>query len=1040
MKKNILILISFLFSLQAFSQINSDSLWAVWNDSAQPHTNRLEAMGKIAKAYETQKPDSALYFGQLQYQLADSVSNKTWMAKSMDFIGQIYGRKSDFTQAMDYFTRSLALFEEIGDKAGTGEPLNHIGIINNLQGNYPEAKDYYEHALKIFEEFGDKAGTAKALDGIGSLYLYQGDTSQAMDYFTRSLKVCEEMGDQVNIATPLANIGRVYLSQGNTIQAIDYYIRALKILEKTGDTYRILYVLPIIGNMFYRQGDTTQALEYYTQAMNMAEEYGEKTVLGNMLGSIGNIYRDQRKYARAMEYYIRAFEILEETGDKRPFSLVLINIGRLYQAQGDYVQAMDYFTRSLKLSEEIAEKSIVALSLTDIGNIYAKQGDYVRAISFGTRSLARAREAQLADGIRAAAKSLYESYKGTGQYRKSLEMHELFIQMRDSIKNDENQKAVVQQKYQYEYEKKALADSLSFVKTVTDTEIAYQAELAQRNYLLFGGLGLALLGFIFFRYRQRLRNREQELELQSERERTEQLAALDTMKSRFFANISHEFRTPLTLVLGQNQNLQARLDDPVLDPQFDMVDRNGRRLLELINQVLDLSKLESDKLSLKTETFDIVFFLKNILFSFESIADQKQQKLHFAWNQSWESLLITADPEKLERVIYNLLANAVKFTPEKGQITLQLQMIAHRVHIGVIDTGIGIEADQLPHIFDRFYQAEGDENQPAPGTGIGLALAKELVELHQGELSVTSEAGKGSSFWVNLPLTSEIDDQALSVYTPKLDPLQVPLMQAEVLPANSSDKGEQILIVEDNPDVRSYLQTELQGFGYRVIQAEDGIVGLEQATIHQPDLIISDVMMPRMDGFAFAQAIRNDANSSHIPLILLTAKASDESRITGLETGVDDYLTKPFNSKELRARIINLIEQRKHLRQRFSEAINIRPEEVSAVPMDQEFLQKITSCIEDNLGNEQFGVDTLADTVGMSVSNLNRKLNALLGQTAGKLIRSMRLRRAAELLSQKAAPVTQIAYEVGFHDPTSFARSFKRQFGVAPSAYGKDSR
>lgn len=551
--------------------------------------------------------------------------------------------------------------------------------------------------------------------------------------------------------------------------------------------------------------------------------------------------------------------------------------------------------------------------------------------------------------------------------------------------------------------------------------------------LLIAGVVMIIV-FIVLRIRQRRRNKKQMLALEQERARKEQLAKLNELKSRFFTNISHEFRTPLTLILGQNQQLQAELGDPSLNPKFDRIDRNARRLLDMVNQVLNLSKLESGSVQLEPKTIDLIPFLTNILFSFESLAIEKHQQLFF--QHEVESLLIAVDPEKLEKVFYNLLVNALKFSPEKGEIILKLHQSEDHVHIGVIDNGIGIPEDQIPYVFERFFQAEGGDTHPSPGTGIGLAIAKELVELHGGNIKVESELGRGSEFWIQLPVAD-----AVSLAQPEEYQSQLQVEKASTLSSKSPSTGPSsaahLLVVEDNPDIREYLSEELQMLGYRVTQAIHGKDGLLQAKKDQPDLIISDVMMPHMDGYSFVQALRSEILTSHIPIILLTAKASEGSKLNGLQVGADAYLTKPFNRAELQIRVQKLIELREHLRQRFSQALQIRPEEVSALPMDQAFLKQVTESIERNFSNEQFGVDMLSEEVAMSVSHLNRKLKAIIGQSAGKLIRSMRLQRAADLIDQKAGTISEIAYDLGFSNPKNFATAFKKQYGMSPSEYRK---
>ncbi|MEZ4851209.1 MAG: response regulator, partial [Bacteroidia bacterium] len=357
----------------------------------------------------------------------------------------------------------------------------------------------------------------------------------------------------------------------------------------------------------------------------------------------------------------------------------------------------------------------------------------------------------------------------------------------------------------------------------------------------------------------------------------------------------------------------------------------------------------------------------------------------------------------------------------------------------VIDTGRGIPEEDLPHVFDRFYQVK-DAHPTSSGTGIGLALVKELVEMHQGDISVFSIPKQGSTFSVKIPVSpeGEVNQVPADTFSSQLHPTPSQIMkEAETVAiavATGEDAG-RVLIVEDNPDVRKYLQEQLEGLGYQVIAAEDGLIGLDKAKEHLPDLIISDVMMPNLDGFGFAKGIREDEKTSHIPLIMLTAKASEESRITGLETGVDDYLTKPFNRRELKARVANLIQQRKQLQQKFSTSLQIKPSEVSAVPMDQVFLKKVIDTIEENMGNENLDLTMLSEAAGMSATHLNRKLNALIGQSGAKLIRSMRMQRAADLIKSKSMNLAEVGFSVGINEAANFTRMFKRQFGVTPSEY-----
>ena len=532
-------------------------------------------------------------------------------------------------------------------------------------------------------------------------------------------------------------------------------------------------------------------------------------------------------------------------------------------------------------------------------------------------------------------------------------------------------------------------------------------------------------------------------QLKLEKVETETLRNLDQMKSHFFANISHEFRTPLTLILGQIESVMSSGIAIEEKGKLQVANRNARRLLTLINELLDLSKLEAGSMELKAANYNIVSFLKSLFFSFESLAATKKIELGFETTSNHIAVLF--DPDKIEKVFYNLMSNAFKFTPENGKIKVTITLEQNdQVVIIIKDTGCGIPEDKLENIFDRFYQVDGSNTREHEGTGIGLALAKELVLLHKGTIKVVSSVGSGAEFIITLPC-----DNAEMIKSPDSAPQTKPILSDEaetvfevVEPFNTrahEDKQPEsdkkiILIVEDNHDVRNYIRDQIKD-EYTTVEALHGEQGLSLAQELVPDLIITDVMMPKMDGYQFCKALRMDEKTSHIPTIMLTARGGIDDKIEGLESGVDAYLTKPFSAKELRATVKNLIIQRTQLRKRFSKSMIIKPSEVSVVSADQAFLEKIIQTIESNFGDEKFSLEVLAENVSMSVTQLNRKLNALIDQPPGQLIRSFRLQRAADLLVQKAGSVSEICYKVGFNDNAYFSRAFKKQFGCSPSEY-----
>ncbi len=543
-----------------------------------------------------------------------------------------------------------------------------------------------------------------------------------------------------------------------------------------------------------------------------------------------------------------------------------------------------------------------------------------------------------------------------------------------------------------------------------------------------------------------------ELEKQSKK-----LKEMDEVKSRFFANISHEFRTPLTLILGLLNKYSDQLTGAEESRDFDIMKRNGNRLLLLINQLLDLSKLESGELKLQSSPSDIVLFSKNITAQFESMAADKE--ITFTFNNENIHAISAHDPielyfdqEKLHKVLANLLSNAVKFTHQKGKIAVSVKQdsSADMVVIKVSNTGEGIPSKKLPFVFNRFFQVNDASNREYEGTGIGLALVKELVELHKGSVDVESDLGV-TTFCLQLPLDDSYlkEDEKVEAPPPaslaaeRHGDIAVSSPSREVLtdiPVHAED-GEklQVLVVEDNHDLRTFVKNILET-QYAVHEAFDGVDGLEKAEELIPDLIISDVMMPRMDGYDLCRHLKASQKTNHIPLIMLTAKATRENKLDGLETGADDYLVKPFDEEELMVRIRNLILIREQLQKKFQGESWQKPAAVQVTSVHQRFLEDLKKVIEENLDNENFGVEDLGQALAMSRSQVHRKLKAITDQSTTTFIRNYRLHRAADLLKQDAGNVTEIAYQVGFNSQTYFSSSFHELFGCSPSEFKNISR
>ena len=537
-----------------------------------------------------------------------------------------------------------------------------------------------------------------------------------------------------------------------------------------------------------------------------------------------------------------------------------------------------------------------------------------------------------------------------------------------------------------------------------------------------------------------------------EREKTEEMYQ---MKLRFFTNISHEFRTPLTLILGPLQKIIKDLgDDRRFSRQITTIRRNSDRLFRLIDQVIEFRRIETNRIRLNAAEGDIIKFLRELTDSFEDIACERSISLDF--NSDLEACEIWYDENKVDKIVYNLLSNAFKFTPDKGSILVnfslarQPDLVEKYVEISIEDNGIGISEEDLQHIFDRYFRVENPDSFVQTGSGIGLSLTRELTELHSGKIEVSSRLGKGTSFRVLLPLGKdhlsadeivEKDEtrkgQRVSLkqfalkdeqeYIDKYDPVQPQL--------DHSDRPI-LLIVDDDRELREFFKSNFSPT-YIVIEAENGKEGFGMALKNNPDIIISDIMMPVMDGIELCRKLKTDIKTSHIPIILLSAKAGIESRIEGLDTGADAYIAKPFTIKLIEVQISNIIENRKNLRKKFSKELVLQPSKIAITPIDANFLQKAIGIVEEHMSDTDFSVDIFIKEIGMSRSRMHRKIRALTSQSTSEFIRTIRLKRAVSLLEKSQLSIEEISYAVGFSSTAYFTKCFRIQFGVPPSEYAK---
>jgi signal transduction histidine kinase/ligand-binding sensor domain-containing protein/DNA-binding response OmpR family regulator len=541
---------------------------------------------------------------------------------------------------------------------------------------------------------------------------------------------------------------------------------------------------------------------------------------------------------------------------------------------------------------------------------------------------------------------------------------------------------------------------------------------------------ILVVGLFYFLRKEIIRREQVRMQLQVERQEAHRIKELDEMKTRFFTNVSHEFRTPISLILIPIQRLIKETAAGEMKNQFELINRNARRLLNMVNELLDFRRLQENELHLHATESDVIQYIQEVAASFNDMANNKY--IEYRYQGITNPVVMLFDKDKLERILFNLLSNAFKFTPERGQVKVVVGIrqaeAGSQLEIQVIDNGIGIPPDQQEKIFERFYQTSSDEHILNQGSGIGLSITREFVEMHGGTITVKDEHPKGCCFTVLLPVKTST---------------KVPVSSQVAAGTESVHqlfKKPTILLVEDNDDFRTYLKSSLEEH-FTILEAVQGMEGWKKVLSSHPDLVVSDISMPLLSGIELCRKIKTDSRTRHIPVILLTALEGEETQLKALETGPNDYITKPFNYDILFSRIKNLLNYQSVVKETYQKQVEVNPSEPAVEEeAEDQFIRKALAIIEKHMSNSEFNVDNLRQELLLSRTSLYKKVLSLTGQTPIEFIRQIRLKRAAQLLEKSNHNVTEVAYMVGFNNPKYFAKYFKEQFGQLPSHYQQERK
>ncbi len=928
---------------------------------------------------------------------------------------------TDLDSAMHYAHLGLKLSEASNYPRGISDHTVYIAFIESRKGNHKRALNRLKKSLyKVKNEYDFVSGELFMSNWIANIYRESGQLDSAAHYLNLMLQ--ESRGRHfLNAIEVNASLGQLYQQQHFYRSALLHYQRADSICQMNDvDNNSCTLCIANVGVVLMKIKDYENALKYFERATKQYESRNEIYLLNELDIAKANLEWHRDSFAtsiiladKTVKYFRKDSSILNWAQALRVLLKAHMDSGQLEKAGDDVIELIQLYhilNDSTKLTYAYTSYANW-LNLTESYQLAEENIRKAKQLASGTDDiLARQFLNKVSAGIYSSVKNYDDAYNAQSE----------FIKVTNEYRNKSNERLIKDIEISYDVKNKDQEIRLLNVSN----DLMMQKQNIQKR-LMWGGLVVFLLVMSILYYLYLLKQNT-----------NQKLKEIDKLKSRLFADISHEFRTPLTLIKGPIEMILEKGDVPIeLRNQLSIVDRNTNKLNRLVDSINDLTLLQSGEIELNIRPSNLKTHLKIISASFESMASVKGIQFNTALSLPDE--YVYYDPKKLESILYNLLSNAFKFTSE-GEVSLTARIIApEKVELQVKDTGIGLSEEDQQNIFKRYFRVSS-EKVDAEGIGIGLALASELAKLHMGSISLSSQLGVGSVFTLELTISRQAyENTGLSigsVYVPNdsnMKTIEIPI-NTGVISLHEDDQV--ILLVEDNVDMRRYLEDIFSGV-YQVLSAENGEKGLQLADELIPDLIISDLMMPVMDGMAFLKAIKTNQKTSHIPFVMLTADHREEAKLEGLQYGADDFMTKPFSSAEIQLKVQNLIEVRKQLRAKYKEDRFVDPEVLAANDIDEQFWVRLEHVVRANLDNAHFHAADFARAMYMSRMQLHRKLKATTNLSTSIFLRSQRLKAAAQMLRDGNPSVADVAYAVGFTSPSFFSKCFKEVFGVPPNEY-----
>lgn len=904
----------------------------------------------------------------------------------------------------------------------------HMAMLSYIQPDYPRAIDYYLKVLRSPDSIAPGL-IRNANLYIGWSYRYHGIYDSALFYLEKYRLLIKDIAKPADLTDAQKYIANIYELQGKYYKALSEYLKALSVEEEKGLKENQAWTRNAIGKVYLKLGDIVTAGKYLKSGLLLYEETKTDHGIASSHADLGEMYLKEGDLEHALDHHRKALEIRRKR-NRHGYSESLSAIASIYLRMGDTATALDHLEQSLQRSQSTGMRRIelhVLLTFAEIVLDWPLREQEIQLQRFGFADLEALmnyismlkEETNIPENRLQSLKILSSYYEKTGNAPLSLQFMKEFNAYRDSVFNARQIIEIQDLKNKHLLTaKENEITRLELESKKRELELAKQKNLTQKAqmYWAFGLAGLFLIFMLFIqRMRYRQKRKEEAVKLEAEK-----LAEIESHKNRFFANMTHEFRTPLTLIEAPLQVLLQKTDNQMHRKLLQIIGRNSKRLKRLSYQILEINKIKNNKVKLHVEEVNICRLIHDLYDDFLPLA--RREMIGLEMELPDREIIALLDRNLIEEVLLNLLSNAMKFSQPGSNIRMELKNNDSGLEIHVKDEGRGMSREVRERIFERYFTESTGSHGYSEGTGLGLSIAKAYAEAHGGKIEVKSEEGVGTCMMLMLPVHYFFTGEQEKKFTGEL-PLYIDQQD------DDEECREQscILLVEDNSDLRYFIK-EMVFPDCRVLLAKNGIEGIALARERVPDIIISDIMMPDMDGVELLEALKKEPETDHIPFVFLTARATPDSKLEGIRQGADAYIEKPFSAEELQLVVKNLLKRLQQWREKYS-AAGIEAE----TPGKHPFIKKIEELIEKNLDIEDFNVSVLCREFNLSRSQLHRKAKALSGVGPNKLIRNYRLHRAQEFLKSGKYHIAEVAYKTGFSSPSYFAKCFKELFGVAPS-------